>query len=111
MIQWPADTPLAQIDDIEFIHAVTVAHITMPTSIVRLSAGRESMSEGTQASAFDCAAAVRGWPRPKYGRVLIPIEVDPPQHADYRSLLTRFVKPKQMKRFVGETDPTRRRIT
>ena len=47
----------------------------------------------------------------KYGLVLIPSEVDPPQHAGYRRLLTRFAKPKQMKRFVGEADPTRRRIT
>jgi biotin synthase len=33
------------IDDIEFVRTVAVARITMPRSMVRLSAGRESMSE------------------------------------------------------------------
>jgi biotin synthase len=47
-----ADTPLAKIDDIEFVRTVAVARITMPRSIVRLSAGRESMSESTQALCF-----------------------------------------------------------
>jgi biotin synthase len=47
-----AGTPLAKIDDIEFVRTVAVARITMPMSIVRLSAGRESMSESTQALCF-----------------------------------------------------------
>jgi len=47
-----ADTPLAKIDDIEFIRTVAVARITMPASMVRLSAGRESMSEAVQAMCF-----------------------------------------------------------
>jgi len=47
-----ADTPLAKIDDIEFVRTVAVARITMPLSMVRLSAGRESMSEATQALCF-----------------------------------------------------------
>ena len=47
-----ADTPLARIDDIEFVRTVAVARITMPRSMVRLSAGRESMSEATQALCF-----------------------------------------------------------
>lgn len=47
-----ADTPLAQIDDIEFVRTVAVARITMPESMVRLSAGRESMSDATQALCF-----------------------------------------------------------
>ena len=47
-----ADTPLAKIDDIEFVRTVAVARITMPMSMVRLSAGRESMSEATQALCF-----------------------------------------------------------
>jgi len=42
-----ADTPLAKIDDIEFVRTVAVARITMPMSMVRLSAGRESMSDAT----------------------------------------------------------------
>ncbi|WP_232455706.1 biotin synthase BioB [Sphingomonas sp. KC8] len=47
-----ADTPLAKIDEIEFVRTVAVARITMPGSMVRLSAGRESMSESTQALCF-----------------------------------------------------------
>ena len=51
-----ADTPLARIDDIEFVRTVAVARITMPLSMVRLSAGRESMSEATQALCFMAGA-------------------------------------------------------
>jgi biotin synthase len=47
-----ADTPLARIDDIEFVRTVAVARVTMPLSMVRLSAGRESMSDATQALCF-----------------------------------------------------------
>ena len=51
-----ADTPLAKIDDIEFVRTVAVARITMPLSMVRLSAGRESMSDATQALCFMAGA-------------------------------------------------------
>ena len=51
-----ADTPLAKIDDIEFVRTVAAARITMPMSMVRLSAGRESMSEATQALCFMAGA-------------------------------------------------------
>ena len=51
-----ADTPVAKIDDIEFVRTVAVARITMPMSMVRLSAGRESMSEATQALCFFAGA-------------------------------------------------------
>jgi len=44
--------PTAQIDEIEFVRTVAVARITMPASVVRLSAGRESMSDATQALCF-----------------------------------------------------------
>ena len=47
-----ADTPMARIDDIEFVRTVAVARITMPMSMVRLSAGRESMSDAVQALCF-----------------------------------------------------------
>ena len=47
-----ADAPMAKIDDIEFVRTVAVARITMPMSMVRLSAGRESMGETTQALCF-----------------------------------------------------------
>mgnify|MGYP003145279161 CR=1 FL=1 len=48
-------TPLgdnAKIDPIEFIRTIAVARILMPQSIVRLSAGREWMSDETQALCF-----------------------------------------------------------
>jgi biotin synthase len=45
-------TPLGRLDDIEFVRTVAVARIAMPRSIVRLSAGRESMSVETQALCF-----------------------------------------------------------
>jgi len=51
-----ADTPLAKIDDIEFVRTVAVARITMPRSMVRLSAGRESMGDATQALCFMAGA-------------------------------------------------------
>jgi len=46
------DVPSARIDDIEFVRTVAVARILMPESMVRLSAGRESMSDSTQALCF-----------------------------------------------------------
>lgn len=45
-------TPMAQIDEIEFVRTVAVARIIMPKSIVRLSAGRESMTDAAQALCF-----------------------------------------------------------
>ncbi len=49
-------TPLARIDEIEFVRTVAAARITMPRSMVRLSAGRESMSDAGQALAFMAGA-------------------------------------------------------
>ena len=46
------DVPNAKIDDLEFVRTVAVARVTMPRSMVRLSAGRESMSEAVQALCF-----------------------------------------------------------
>jgi biotin synthase len=40
------------IDPLEFVRTIAVARITMPASVVRLSAGREDMSEETQALCF-----------------------------------------------------------
>ena len=51
-----AAPPLAKIDDIEFVRVVAVARIAMPMSMVRLSAGRESMREATQALCFMAGA-------------------------------------------------------
>jgi biotin synthase len=51
-----ADTPMAKLDDIEFIRTIAAARITMPQSMVRLSAGRESLSDTAQALAFMAGA-------------------------------------------------------
>ena len=40
------------VDPIDFVRMIAVARITMPRSMVRLSAGRETMSEETQALCF-----------------------------------------------------------
>jgi biotin synthase len=48
-------TPLAAaetFDPLEFVRTIAVARIAMPASVVRLSAGREDMSEETQALCF-----------------------------------------------------------
>ena len=48
-------TPLAggaRLDPLEFVRTIAVARICMPKSVVRLSAGREDMSEETQALCF-----------------------------------------------------------
>jgi len=48
-------TPLhgtAQLDALEFVRTIAVARIMMPASMVRLSAGRETMSDEVQALAF-----------------------------------------------------------
>jgi biotin synthase len=50
-----AGTPLGEtraLDPIEFVRTVAVARIAMPRSVVRLSAGREDMSEETQTLCF-----------------------------------------------------------
>jgi biotin synthase len=52
-------TPLAAgeaIDPIDFVRTIAGARITMPKSVVRLSAGREDMSEETQALCFIAGA-------------------------------------------------------
>jgi biotin synthase len=48
-------TPLATgaaLDAIDFVRTIAVARVTMPKSMVRLSAGREDMSDETQALCF-----------------------------------------------------------
>lgn len=52
-------TPLADNDDVDpfdFIRTIAVARIMMPSSYVRLSAGREQMNEQTQAMCFMAGA-------------------------------------------------------
>ena len=52
-------TPLhgtEELDQLEFVRTIAAARITMPTSFVRLSAGRQSMHEGIQALCFIAGA-------------------------------------------------------
>jgi biotin synthase len=54
-----AGTPLAEqpdLDPLEFVRTIAVARITMPRARVRLSAGRQSMSEAVQALCFVAGA-------------------------------------------------------
>ena len=54
-----AGTPLAEqpdLDPLEFVRTIAVARITMPRARVRLSAGRQSMSEAVQALCFMAGA-------------------------------------------------------
>src|SRR5690606_20758027 len=58
LVQVPG-TPLAgsaSLDPFEFVRTIAVARITMPRSMVRLSAGREAMSDELQAMCFMAAA-------------------------------------------------------
>jgi biotin synthase len=53
-------TPLADvdpIDDLDFVRMIAVARLMMPTSVVRLSAGRETMSDTMQALCFMAGAS------------------------------------------------------
>ncbi len=49
------DTP--DIDPLEFVRTIAVARITMPKAVVRLSAGREAMSDVMQAMCFMAGAS------------------------------------------------------
>ena len=54
-----AGTPLqdvAPLDEFEFVRTVAVARIALPHAVIRLSAGRESMSDATQALCFAAGA-------------------------------------------------------
>ena len=79
-------TPLAQaqpLDPIDFVRTIAVARITMPASVVRLSAGRESMSAETQALCF-----LAGANSIFYGEKLLTTP-NPQTHAD-QALLARL---------------------
>ena len=52
---FPVCTPLhggEALNTVEFVRTIAVARITMPTARVRLSAGRQAMSEAVQAMCF-----------------------------------------------------------
>ena len=79
-------TPLAQngaFDPLEFVRTVAVARILMPASHVRLSAGREEMSDETQALSF-----LAGANSIFYGEKLLTTD-NPDTEAD-RNLMARL---------------------
>jgi len=81
-----AGTPLGDapaLDALEFVRTVAVARIAMPKSMVRLSAGRETMSEETQALCF-LAGANSIFCGPKL------LTTPNPEHDRDRSLMDRL---------------------
>ena len=52
LAQAPSGTVAPRVDSFEFIRTIAVARILMPKAQVRLSAGRQEMSDETQAFAF-----------------------------------------------------------
>ncbi|HZW34884.1 MAG TPA: biotin synthase BioB [Isosphaeraceae bacterium] len=79
-------TPLADaepVDPLEFVRTIAVARILMPASVVRLSAGREAMSDELQALCF-----LAGANSIFYGEKLLTTP-NPAMHAD-RQLFDRL---------------------
>lgn len=79
-------TPLdgtAALDPFEFVRTIAVARIAMPTSMVRLSAGREDMSDEMQALCF-----LAGANSIFYGEQLLT--TPNPEHGRDRALLDRL---------------------
>ncbi len=79
-------TPLAdneEIDPFEFVRTIAVARITMPTTFVRLSAGREAMDDSLQALCFMAGANSMF-----YGEKLLT--TDNPQLAADQALFSRL---------------------
>ena len=86
MLMQVEGTPVSHgqsLDPIEFVRTIAVARITMPHSMVRLSAGRENMSAETQALCF-----LAGANSIFYGPKLLTT-ANPKQDED-RQLLTRL---------------------
>ena len=85
-------TPLENVDDldpIEFIRCIAVARILMPMSHVRLSAGREAMSDEMQALAF-----MAGANSIFYGDCLLTTP-NPESHRDMQLFKRLGLKPEQ----------------
>ena len=74
---------LPPIDPLEFVRTIAVARIVMPSSMVRLSAGREEMSDELQALCFAAGAN-----SVFYGERLLTTEN--PQNAHDRALFARL---------------------
>lgn len=85
-------TPLEEVEDvdpIDFIRCIAVARILMPESHVRLSAGRESMTDEMQAMAF-----LAGANSIFYGECLLTTP-NPEAHKDMQLFQRLGIKPEQ----------------
>lgn len=85
-------TPLqdvADLDHIDFVRCIAVARILMPQSHVRLSAGRESMSDEMQAMCF-----LAGANSIFYGECLLTTP-NPETHTDMKLFARLGIKPEQ----------------
>ncbi len=85
-------TPLADsepVDPLEFVRVIAVARITMPTARVRLSAGRQQMSEAVQALCF-----LAGANSIFYGDQLL-VTGNPNAQADMQLLAKLGLQPRQ----------------
>ncbi len=78
---------VAEIDTIEFVRTIAVARIIMPLSVVRLSAGRDTMSEEMQALCFFAGASSIF-----NGKVLLTIP-NPELDDDWKLLKKLGIKP------------------
>ena len=93
-------TPLENVDDLDnldFIRTIAVARIMMPKSHVRLSAGRESMSDEMQAMTF-----MAGANSIFYGECLLTTP-NPETHRDLQLFKRLGINPEQR---IAEADET-----
>jgi len=105
-------TPLQDakaIDSFEFIRMIAVARIIMPKSYVRLSAGRENMSDEMQAMCF-----LAGANSIFYGEKLLTTDnpdIDHDDHLFARLGITPEMNEPEMNEEVNQPDPTLQRST
>lgn len=98
-------TPLADNDDVDpfdFIRTIAVARIMMPTSYVRLSAGREQMNEQTQAMCF-----MAGANSIFYGCKLLTTS-NPTEDKDLQLFRKLGLNPQQTKVLAGDNEQQQR---
>ncbi|WP_271274584.1 biotin synthase BioB [Aliamphritea hakodatensis] len=97
-------TPMENVDDLdhlEFVRTIAVARIMMPASHVRLSAGRESMSDEMQAMTF-----MAGANSIFYGECLLTTP-NPETHRDLQLFKRLGINPEQR---ISENDDTQEQV-
>ena len=99
-----AGTPLENaedLDNLDFLRTIAVARIMMPASHVRLSAGREAMSDEMQAMAF-----MAGANSIFYGECLLTTP-NPETHRDLQLFKRLGINPEQR---ISENDETQQQV-